>query len=92
MILCAILGVLCGKVLNTKDSKDNTKVNKVLLINSDLRKRQMSIKYDSCKFLIKLAQYKRNLNCKLLYKNWLNDLKKREINRENSINKTMEQE
>eukprot|EP01084_Bolivina_argentea_P210976 358959_1 len=63
-----------------------------LKINSDLRKRQLSINNDSCKFLIKLAQYKRNLNCNLLYKNWVNDLNKRELKREYSINKTMEQE
>eukprot|EP01083_Nonionella_stella_P066769 176096_1 len=63
-----------------------------LKINSDLRKRQLSIEEDGCKFLIKLAETKRDLGFSLSFKNWSNELSRREFEREANIDIGMKQE
>ena len=66
--------------------------NGKLKINSDLRKRQESIKEDGCKFLLKLSETKRDLGFKLSFNDWMNDLKRRELKRENNIDFQMKNE
>jgi len=63
-----------------------------LKINSDLRKRQLAINHDACKFLIKLAENKKDLGFTLAFKPWLSELNKREMQREQNIDKGMKRE
>ena len=70
--------------VNLDDSK--------LKINSDLRKRQLAVRADGCKFLLQLAQHKVELGFTLCFKDWITDLKRRELKREHQIDRGMEQE
>eukprot|EP00484_Ammonia_sp_Unknown_P023747 CAMPEP_0197032188 /NCGR_PEP_ID=MMETSP1384-20130603/10929_1 /TAXON_ID=29189 /ORGANISM="Ammonia sp." /LENGTH=643 /DNA_ID=CAMNT_0042461811 /DNA_START=24 /DNA_END=1955 /DNA_ORIENTATION=+ len=63
-----------------------------LKINSDLRKRQLALQVDGCKFLLKLAESKKDLGVSLSFNDWLTDLKRRELQREQGIDSGMKKE
>mmetsp|Transcript_37702 Transcript_37702/g.61977 ORF Transcript_37702/g.61977 Transcript_37702/m.61977 type:complete len:641 (-) Transcript_37702:83-2005(-) len=63
-----------------------------LRINRDLRRRQLAVQADACKVLIKLAECKKDLGVALAFKDWTNELAKREMQREQNIDVGMKKE